>query len=376
MAPMPPSPLPPFDDATAHTLQAHGFDAGTFERLRSRLKEQGLASWSNAIAGTVEVPGPRDVAELPGTKERGALEGLGREALGAGGVGVVLLAGGMATRFGGVVKAGVEVLPGRTFLDLKLADVAVRARAQGVRIPVYVMTSFATHADVSRMAAEARGRGLPVETFSQAVSVRLTPDGEVFREADGRPSLYAPGHGDLTFALRSSGILARFREAGGRLLVVSNVDNLAASLDPIIVGAHLLSNRGLTVEVVSKLAGDRGGAPARVNGSLQIVESFRFPAGFDQDAIPVFNTNTLILDAAAVDRDFDLTWFAVQKSIGGRPAVQFERLVGELTAFVPSHFLRVERAGAESRFQPVKDPEELAQRLPEIRQVLEARGIV
>jgi len=47
----------------------------------------------------------------------------------------------------------------------------------------------------------------------------------------------------------------------------------------------------VTAEVVRKLPGDRGGAPARVDGSLQIVEAFRFPEGFDQDRIDVFNTN-------------------------------------------------------------------------------------
>ena len=32
------------------------------------------------------------------------------------------MAGGMATRMGSVVKALVEALPGRTFLDLRLAE--------------------------------------------------------------------------------------------------------------------------------------------------------------------------------------------------------------------------------------------------------------
>ena len=43
---------------------------------------------------------------------------------------------------------------------------------------------------------------------------------------------YATGHGDLTFALRASGVLARFRAAGGKILYMSNVDNVAATLDP------------------------------------------------------------------------------------------------------------------------------------------------
>jgi len=49
----------------------------------------------------------------------------------------------------------VEVARGKTFLDLKLADIrASAARAHG-RVPTHLMTSFATDADVSRMARAA-----------------------------------------------------------------------------------------------------------------------------------------------------------------------------------------------------------------------------
>jgi len=90
----------------------------------------------------------------------------------------------------------------------------------------------------------------------------------------------------------------------------------------------------------------------------------------------VFNTNTFILDAAAIDQPFELTWFAVTKTIDEREAVQFERLMGQLTAFLPSYFLRVGRDGLDGRFQPAKDPEELAQRRDQIRAILRARGVL
>ena len=35
---------------------------------------------------------------------------------------MVVLAGGMATRMGGVVKALVEIVPGLTFMDARLAE--------------------------------------------------------------------------------------------------------------------------------------------------------------------------------------------------------------------------------------------------------------
>ena len=74
-----------------------------------------------------------------------------------------------------------------------------------------------------------------------------------------------------------------------------------------------------------------------------MVEDFRFPEGFELDSIPYFNTNTFVLDAAALDRDFPLTWFVVRKKVDGADAIQFEHLVGELSAFLSCACLQVQR---------------------------------
>ena len=49
---------------------------------------------------------------------------------------------------------------------------------------------------------------------------------------------------------------------------------------------------------------------------------------------------------------------------------------GELTAFLPAAFLVVPRHGHASRFEPVKDPEELAARRPQLAELLFARGVL
>jgi UTP--glucose-1-phosphate uridylyltransferase len=366
------------DDATSLLLQRYGFDEATFAALRERLRRGEAGAHANRITGQVEPPGPEDVVSIPavGSPERERWAARGRELVRRGAVGVVILAGGMATRFGGVVKAGVEALDGRTFLDLKLADVQKLAEQAGARVPIYLMTSFATHEEVSRLASQHTTSSAPARTFPQFISLRLTREGQLFRGDDGAPSAYAPGHGDLTFALRRSGLLASFLADGGEVLYMSNVDNLGATLDLAVVGFHAESGAAVTAEVVDKLPGDKGGAPAHVDGHLEIVEAFRFPEGFDQDRVGVFNTNSFVLGASALDRDFPLSWFAVRKEVDGRPAMQFERLVGQLTAFLPSAFLRVSRGGEDGRFQPAKDPDELAQRQPEIRALLRARGVL
>lgn len=362
------------DDASHAILQRWGLSPEIRRRLAASVREGSGAS--NAITAPIEAPDPSELVRIPVGEERARIEALGREAIARGEVAAVILAGGMATRFGGVVKAGVIAVKDRTFLDLKLSDVRAQAQRAGGVIPIALMTSFATEDEVRALAQPFDGPSTPVTTFTQYVSLRLAADGSLFREADGSVSPYAPGHGDLTFALRERGVLASLRARGVRVLFVSNVDNLGATLDPVIVGAHLALGGAITVETVEKDPGDRGGTPAKVGGLLQIVESFRFPPEVDQDAIPVFNTNTLLLDAQSIDRDFDLTFFRVEKKVEGRTAIQHERLVGELTAFLPSRFVVVPRRGPEGRFQPVKDPPELVARRADIEALLAARGVL
>jgi UTP--glucose-1-phosphate uridylyltransferase len=352
------------DPATRAELSRFGFDEAQLERFATRLRDRSVTT-DPYVTGTITQLGPGDASPLTAAhRERGLA------AVRAGQVGVVILAGGMATRFGGVVKAAVPVTHGKTFLGLKVADVAKLAAP----VPIYVMTSFATHDRIDQQIRDEKLTG--VETFPQLVSLRLTPGGDLFHEADGSLSPYATGHGDLTFALRGSGILGRFRARGGKLLFMSNVDNLGATLDPAVIGAHIAHGAAITAEVVRKEKGDKGGAPALLDGLPQIIEAFRFPPSFDQDSIPLFNTNTFVFDAAAIDRDFDLTFFRVEKKVDEHKVVQFERLVGQLTAFLPSHFLEVPRSGPNGRFQPVKDPEELEHRRGDIETILRAHGII
>jgi UTP--glucose-1-phosphate uridylyltransferase len=364
------------DAGTAKLLQRYGFEDIPFDSLRKRLLSGEVGADQNRIVGQVEPPDEGDLRALPplGGDVRRALSERGQEAMRRGEVASVILAGGMATRFGGVVKAAVEVLDGQSFLELKLKDIAAVAERADATIPVYLMTSFATHEAIQAMAEPLSTEQCPIFSFPQFISLRITPEGELFRDASGALSPYAPGHGDLTFALRRSGVLQRFREAGGKTLMMSNVDNLTATLDPAVIGAHLEAGTALTAEMAPKEPGDKGGAPARVDGRAQIVEAFRFPEDFDQERIPVFNTNTFVLDAEAIDADFPLTWFAVNKAVDGKPAVQFERLVGELTAFLKSSFLRVERHGPDARFQPIKTPDDVDKERPAIVAALKARG--
>jgi UTP--glucose-1-phosphate uridylyltransferase len=362
------------DSKTRGLLERFGFEPALFEELRARVASGELSPETNVVQGMIEPPRDEDLTLLPAPAEPGYSEAheAGVEALRQGKVAQIVLAGGMATRFGGVVKAAVPAVDGRSFLHVKLTQTRELEGRLEAQIPVALMTSFATDSVVRNHVVE-QGLGEPL-VFHQFVSLRLEPDGELFRDEEGRPSLYAPGHGDLFQAVRRSGVLASLRDRGVRVVTVSNVDNLGARIEPAIVGMHLLAERPLTSEVARK-EGDLGGAPVRVDGRLQLLEGPRFPPSFDQDLTPVFNTNTALFDVDALDRDYDLTWLYVLKRAGGRDSVQLERVYHEASAYLPTTYLEVPRRGPRGRFFPIKTPEDLARAQGDLRELLAASPI-
>jgi UTP--glucose-1-phosphate uridylyltransferase len=356
------------DRETRDVLERFGFDPARFERLRAQVASGDLSRASNVVSGQVEPPGDDDVIPLPDPGSAGwaVARAAGLDALSSGRVAQVVLAGGMATRFGGVVKGAVEALDGRSFLSWKLGETARLGEALGVVLPVALMTSFQT-ADETRAHVATLGVPEPL-WFSQSVSLRLTEAGDLFLE-DGRPSLYAPGHGDLVESIRRSGTLAALRARGVQHVAVSNVDNLGARLDPVVIGAHLLAGRAMTAEVAAK-EGDLGGAPARVDGRLGLLEGPQFPPAFDQERIRFFNTNTTTIALGALDREFDLAWLYVSRTVDDRTAVQLERLYHQVTWALETTYLAVPRSGPRGRFFPIKEPEDLEGARPGLREML------
>jgi UTP--glucose-1-phosphate uridylyltransferase len=355
-------------------LETAGFDAERLIALAKPLQD-GVAA-DNLIKGTLTPPTADDIVQLPapGTAEHARLTALGRAALERGEYALIVLAGGMATRMGGVVKALVDAVPGKSFLDLRLREVEVLRERYGKAPPLWLMTSHSTDAKIKAALGDRR-RGDEVATFLQELSLRLTPNGQLYVGADQRPSEHAPGHGDLPDALKRSGLLERFVARGGKTVMMSNVDNLGGTIDPLILGFHLAHGLPVTSEVVDKLGSDRGGIPVRVDGKPVVLEEFRIPPSFDPARVRVFNTNVFHFDAKALlELEMPWTFFTVTKKVDGSAVIQFERLINEVCSVLPTKYLHLPRTGEHSRFLPVKDNEELAARVPEIQAVAKAHG--
>jgi UTP--glucose-1-phosphate uridylyltransferase len=177
--------------------------------------------------------------------------------------------------------------------------------------------------------------------------------------------------------------LKKFVDGGGKYVWIANLDNLGATIDTALLGLFIEKARAdVMVEVAEKEQGDRGGIPVHAPAPggarrLQVLEEFRLPKGFDAERVRVFNTNTFLVRADALETvDVKWNWFEVEKKVDGKVAIQFERLLQELTAALAAVYVRVPRHGSTSRFLPVKDHDELARRKADIEGVARARGMI
>jgi len=344
-------------------LQKYNYDEKLFEGLRQKFISGGFSEENNIIKGNVEAPAESMYFYCEKNPQKNKeLSKLAETSIKNGKLGVVIVNGGMATRFGGVVKGIVEVYDGKGFLQIKLEQIKRANEKYKTSIPIYLMNSYATEKSTIEHLEKNNYFGLKnsIKCFNQFIAKRLNTDGSYYQPET--ESYYGPGHGDFAFAFgnvrdrHACSLLADFIQNGGEHIWYSNVDNLGATIDETILGYHIERQSEMTVELAEKYPGDKGGAPAVVNGHLEIVEQFKFPKDFNQDSVPVFNTATYIFNAKALTGNFELPFYYVEKKVKDKKVIQFERLAGDLSIFLKSEYVVVNRS---ERFFPIKTPQDL-----------------
>ena len=122
-----------------------------------------------------------------------------------------------------------------------------------------------------------------------------------------------PGHGDIYGALRGSGMLAKLLERGFRYAMISNSDNLGATVDPRIAAFIAEEEIPFLMEVVEGTEADRKGghiARRRADGQLVLRETAQTPDE-DQESFRdyrrwrYYNTNNLWVDLRVLSDALD-----------------------------------------------------------------------
>jgi UTP--glucose-1-phosphate uridylyltransferase len=358
-----------------------GFDPQKFQDLVGRLRR-------GELGGEGPPPSsfqPLETGDLlpipqPGTQEHAECLKLGEDALRAGAVAGVVVAGGAGTRFGGAVKALVPVLDDRTFLDEKLEQSRRAGERYGRPVPMALMTSDITHEPIAEHLAK-HNLGKDVLLFQQRMLPRLTPTWDLYTGKDGQPSFAPAGHGDFFRALREGGTGAELRKRGVRHLYFSNIDNLAATIDPLVIGLHLKLGRQMTVEVAPRAGPnglDAGAAPVRIEGRPQLVEKV------DSKQHRLISTNNITFELAPIlEKEIPVPYRVVKKEVDGTQVLQLEQVTGEASGLVAPDgravltvaFIEVPREDLRAtRFEPVKAPSDMARAMAYVREQLKLRG--
>ncbi|MCE9604629.1 MAG: UDPGP type 1 family protein [Planctomycetia bacterium] len=257
-----------------------------FPRIAKLAKGESKSEDWGALSARAKSP---RAIRLQGTKEFSPADARrrGAEALRAGEVGAVLVAGGQGTRLGfdhpkGMYPIGpVSECPLFQILFEKLIAVG---RRYGVRIPLFLMTSPATHAETIEFLDQHDRFGLAVDdlvVFCQGTMPAVDErTGNLLLASPSELALSPDGHGGLLAALGRSAAPKIIRERGIKHLFYFQVDNpLVAMCDPEFLGYHLLAGSQASTQVVAKLdPAERVGVVAEIDGRAQIIEYSDLPA--------------------------------------------------------------------------------------------------
>ncbi|PAA64360.1 hypothetical protein BOX15_Mlig006292g3, partial [Macrostomum lignano] len=207
-------------------------------------------------------PPPASVCAGPGGPRDSELRAAGLAAVAEGRVGLVLVAGGQATRLGATGPKGaynVGLPSGKSLFQLH-AEKALRVEAMAGggpgRIAWYVMTSDSTGPGTEALFRGAGCFGLRpdcVRFFEQGSVPCVDTDGRALMAGPDAVQTSPDGNGGLYRALRESGALADMRRRGIACLQVFGVDNILTRVaDPLFIGHCLLERVSMAAKVVER----------------------------------------------------------------------------------------------------------------------------
>lgn len=325
----------------------------------------GLKSASQSSSSDLgKIAPPSHVVRLPRSaddfKEWEEASKIGEEALRAGKVGIVLLAGGQGTRLGFPHPKGmypIGPISGKTLFEIFAEQVIAVSRKSGHSIPYMIMTSDGTHDETTKFFELNNFFGLnrsDVFFFKQGYAPCLDgKTGELLCAESGVLAMSPDGHGGLLAAMLNSGLFDELQRRKVDYLFLHQIDNpLVSVCNPGFIGMHIKHGAQVSTKVVAKTGPEeKVGVAVDLNGRTAIIEysdlspelanereadgELRYWAG--STAIHVFDRQ--FVESVSKSEDANLPWHLAKKKIphvdrSGKPVlpdvengVKFERFL-------------------------------------------------
>lgn len=245
-----------------------------------------------------------ELDEIEAHKDSFTAEGL--EAIRAGKVGAVLLAGGMGTRLGsdnpkGMYNVGLtKELYIFECLIHNLLDVVRKADAW---IHLFVMTSDKNNDATIGFLKEHNYFGYQAEYvhfFKQEMAAATDYEGKIYLEEKGKLSTSPNGNGGWFISMKNNALLELIHHEGIEWLNVFAVDNVLQRIaDPCFIGATIQKNCVVGAKVVRKNAPDeKVGVMCLEDGKPSIVEYYELTDELmnakDEKGAPAYNFGVIL----------------------------------------------------------------------------------
>lgn len=257
-----------------------------------------------AKKGVITPLAAMELSEIEANKESFTATGI--EAIRAGKVGAVLLAGGMGTRLGsdnpkGMYNVGItKDLYIFECLINNLMDVVRQADAW---IHLFVMTSDKNHEATVAFLKEHAYFGYKAEYvhfFMQEMAAATDYQGKIYMESKYQLSTSPNGNGGWFVSMKNNGLLDLIHEEGIEWLNVFAVDNVLQRIaDPCFIGATIQRNCVVGSKVVRKAAPDeKVGVMCLEDGKPSIVEYYELTEELmnakDEKGDPAYNFGVIL----------------------------------------------------------------------------------
>lgn len=223
-------------------------------------------SFEDALSHPIDLTGAgRDIRPIEGAslsdieKNKEAYEAVGVEAIKAGKVAAVLLAGGMGTRLGVDGPKGaydIGLTKPLYIFEQQMKNLEEVVKKCGAYPPLYIMTSDKNHETTVGFWKEHGFFGYPeslVKFFKQDMAPAVDFDGKIFLETKDTPALSPNGNGGWFSSMKRAGLVDDLHQKGVEWLNIYAVDNVLQRIaDPVFVGASILAGVNCGAKVISK----------------------------------------------------------------------------------------------------------------------------